>query len=171
MEKSISILFGICFLAGIVFCLSSFLVGDFLGDLLQIQIPFLQPISLFVGLTIFGGAGFLLTNWTSLNLEAVLFYAAGAAFFGVAFYYYLVIRPAKGTESSTGFSLQDLIGKQGEVWITIPDDGHGEVLITMTGGNTNHIAASLDGNSIPEGTKVTVQKVKDQVLFVEKEEG
>lgn len=171
MEKSISILFGACFLAGIVFCLFSFLLGDSLGDLLQIQIPFLQPISLFVGLTIFGGAGFLLTNWTSLNLETVLLYAAGAAMFGVAFYYYLVIRPAERTESSTGFSLQDLIGRQGEVWITIPSDGHGEVLITMTGGNSNHIAASLDGNSIPEGTKVTVREVEDQVIYVEKVEG
>jgi hypothetical protein len=60
MEKSISILFGICFLAGIVFCLFSIL----LGDLLQAQIPFFQPLSLVVGITIFGGSGFLFTNWT-----------------------------------------------------------------------------------------------------------
>ncbi|WP_240873553.1 hypothetical protein [Shimazuella soli] len=82
-----------------------------------------------------------------------------------------MIRPAERTESSTGFSVQDLIGKHGEVWIGIPVDGFGEVLITMAGGNTNHIAASMDGNLIPEGTRVIVRNVKDQIIYVEILEG
>lgn len=81
--------------------------------------------------------------------------------------YLVVIRPAHRTENSTGFQLKDLIGREAEVWITIPAEGYGEVLVTMTGGNTNHIAASITGNSISEGTMVIIQEVRDQVLYVQ----
>jgi hypothetical protein len=67
--------------------------------------------------------------------------------------------------------LHDLVGKQGEVWVTIPSDGFGEVVITIAGGNTNHIAASLAGISIPEGTMVVIKEVKDHVIYVDQLEG
>ncbi len=93
------------------------------------------------------------------------------ALIGVVFFYFIVIRPSERTESSTGFRLDDLVGKQGEVWITIPSDGFGEVVITIAGGNTNHIAASIAGKSIPEGTKVLVKEVRDHVIYVQQLEG
>jgi hypothetical protein len=126
---------------------------------------------LFVGLSLFGGAGFIFTNWTLLSLYETLTYAAILALVGVAFFYFIIIRPSERTESSTGYRLHDLVGKQGEVWVTIPSDGFGEVVITIAGGNTNHIAASLAGISIPEGTMVVIKEVKDHIIYVDQMEG
>jgi len=89
----------------------------------------------------------------------------------MALLYLLVIRPADRTENSTGFQLLDLVGREGEVWISIPTDGFGEVLVTMTGGNTNQIAASFAGDPIPEGIRVVIREVRDQVLYVQPVKG
>jgi membrane protein implicated in regulation of membrane protease activity len=144
-------------------------MGDLLGDLFSIgiQFPLFQPISLFVGLTVFGGSGFILNNWTTFSLNEVVLYAAVISLIAVIFFYFVVIQPANRTESSTGFQLRDLVGKQGEVWVAIPPDGYGEVLITTAGGNSNHIAGSQLDVTIPEGTKVIVSEVKDQILYVD----
>jgi hypothetical protein len=49
---------------------------------------------------------------------------------------------------------------------SIPAEGLGEVLITMVGGTTNHMAASIDREAIREGTRVVVIDVRDHVLYV-----
>jgi hypothetical protein len=163
----------LCFFIGIVFCLFGLLIGDLFGDLFSIgvQFPLFQPISMFVGLTVFGGSGFILNNWTTIPLNGVILYAAIISLMSVIFFYFVVIRPANRTESSTGFHLRDLIGKQGEIWVAIPPNGYGEVLITTAGGNSNHIAGSRLDVTIPEGTKVIVYEVKDQILYVDVLEG
>jgi len=80
--------------------------------------------------------------------------------------YFAYVKPMKGAESSTGFSVQDLIGKIGEVIVPIPAKGCGEVLIKIGAGNTNQIAASSDGEDIPAASRVVVAEVKEGVLYV-----
>lgn len=157
---------------GIAFCIISLLIGEVVGGLFHFETGiFLQPITLFGGITTFGGVGFLLLKWTHLSFDAALIYAILSAVVSILLLYFLIVRPSKYTENSTGFQLKDLIGKEGEVWTSIPSDGLGEVLITMAGGNSNQIAASHMGTPIAEGMRVVVCDVRDQILYVQQVKG
>jgi hypothetical protein len=70
------------------------------------------------------------------------------------------------SENSTGFSMEDLNGKIGEITIPVPETGYGEVMIRIGGGNTIQIAASFDKEEIPSGARVVVIKSGDGVLYV-----
>ncbi|KEO82376.1 NfeD family protein [Tumebacillus flagellatus] len=70
-------------------------------------------------------------------------------------------------EVSTGFSMQDLVGKIGEVTVAIPaKGGYGEVLIKVGGSFTNQIAGSFSGEPIPEGERVVIIKAEPHTLYV-----
>lgn len=72
----------------------------------------------------------------------------------------------EAADNSTAFSMQELIGRTGEVIITIPAVGFGEVLIPVGSGNTNQIAASLNQQEIAQGTEIIVIEVRDHTLYV-----
>ncbi|MGE5701928.1 MAG: serine protease [Clostridia bacterium] len=132
----------------------------------HIEIPLLHPLMWVSGITAFGGLGFLLWRFSGFSPGAVyLFSALGGLVMAVASFFFWVA-PMKHAEASTGYSMNELQGKIGEVSVTIPEKGYGEVLIPMVGGITNHIAASFEQERIGEGLRVVVVEVKDQVLYV-----
>lgn len=163
-------IFWYCFWGGLVTSLVIWLLGDWLGGLLDgiwdIASSLFQPVTLVGAVTAFGAAGLILSESTPLT--GVLLIASSLAIAVIAFIllYYLVVRPVADAESSSAFRLQDLIGRQGEVLVTIPDKGCGEVLIWTGSSNTNQIASSHGGESIPSGTRIVVRHVEDSVLWV-----
>ena len=72
----------------------------------------------------------------------------------------------KNSENSSGYSVQELIGKIGEVTVPIPAGGYGEIVVKAGVGLTNQIAATMDHTEIPAGTRVVVGEVKDGVFHV-----
>ncbi|AZN43849.1 protease [Paenibacillus albus] len=153
-----------CLTLGILFAIVSVVLGDWLSASLDGMLDFLsldgypvvQPTTIISGITVFGGAGLLLEHHTSLPaalviLTAILIGAAGAV---VMFFCY--VRPMARSENSTSYSIRELTGKIGEVSVTIPGKGFGEVLIKVGAGLTNHIASSVDGDQIPNGERVVV---------------
>ncbi|MBO8163346.1 MAG: NfeD family protein [Brevibacillus sp.] len=170
-------LFLVCIGVGLVYAFTTLFLGDAAGDLLEgLEIPMLQPITLVSGLAAFGGCGFLLKRLTEFSDWLIFGLAViGGGVIAVAAYF-IWVEPMKDAETSTGFSINDLVGRTGEVLTGIPASGVGEVLITMVNGTTNHVAASWHEQEIAEGTKVIVAEVRDHVLFVvpfdeEKERG
>ncbi|HEU4965480.1 MAG TPA: NfeD family protein [Bacilli bacterium] len=153
-----------CLIVGILIALITVLFGDLLGDLIHLH--HFDTTTAFGGVTVFGGAGYLLTKYTSLGLWPVLVLAVLLATAIMLMLYFLYVRPMKNSENSTGFSLQDLAGKIGEVITTVPESGYGEVMIKIGAGNTNQIAASFDREAIPTGTKVVVVEAKDDTVYV-----
>lgn len=116
-------------------------------------------------ITIFGGAGLLLssyTTWSTAFVNTIAFFSAMA--FSTLFYF-LYVKPMRNSESSTSFFLHELIGKQGEIIVAVPKQGFGEVLIKAGASNTNQIAACED-QDIPFGTQVVVTAVKDGIVYV-----
>ncbi|MDR6227583.1 NfeD family protein [Desmospora profundinema] len=163
-------IFWYCFWGGLVASLVLWLLGDWLGGLLDGIWDFasglFQPVTLIGAVTAFGASGLILSE--STPLAGFLLIASSLAIAVIAFFllYYLVVRPVADAESSTAFRLQDLAGRQGEVLISIPGEGCGEVLVWTGSGNTNQIASSHHGDPIPLGTRVIVQRVEDSVLWV-----
>ncbi|WP_438444726.1 protease [Gorillibacterium sp. sgz5001074] len=165
-------LFWSCLAFGVLFTLVSVVLGDLVshalgGALDFMSVDYLNPTTLAIAITVFGGSGIMLSRYTPLpgfaSLAGALALAGGIGFLAAKYY----VKPLKNTESSTAYSMQGLTGRLGEVLTSIPaGDGCGEVLLKVGAGHSNHIASSFDGNAIQSGVRVVVVQVKDGVLYV-----
>ncbi|MEG6512278.1 NfeD family protein [Desulforamulus ruminis] len=164
----------ICLMGGVLFAVITIVFGDILGDLLDgffevlsmDGLDLFQPVVLVGGITVLGGTGIMLDQSTNLEAFPILLLSLMASAVISLLVYFSYVRPMKNSENSTGFSMQDLVGKIGEVTIPIPEAGYGEVLIKVGAGNTNQIAASLDEEEIPAGAKVVVIEARDSTVYV-----
>ncbi|MFD1739141.1 NfeD family protein [Bacillus salitolerans] len=163
-----------CLITGILFTLLTVIFDDFLGnalenvlDALTFDLPgIFQTTVIMSGLTAFGGAGIILTSYTNIPKLLVLFLSFGVAIVLSAAFYFFYVKPMENTENSTGFSMQDLVGKVGEVSVPIPINGYGEVMLSIGGSSSNQIAASFDQVEIATGTKVLIIEISDDTLLV-----
>jgi membrane protein implicated in regulation of membrane protease activity len=160
-----------CLIGGIVFAVVSVFFGDIVSDFLDGTLDFLsadifEPMVIVGGITGLGGAGILLSEYTSFGGATVFAFSVLIAVFLSICVYFGYVRPMKNSENSTAYSMQDLAGKIGEVSVPIPANGYGEVLVKVGAGNTNQIAASFDKEDIRAGTRVVVVEVQDGTLYV-----
>lgn len=163
-----------CLFGGIIFAFVTVIFGDLLGDAFQglfhslsfDHLDFLQPMVLVSGITILGGTGVVLTQYTSLNPLPVAVLSFMLAILLTILIYFAYVLPMKNSENSTAYSMQDLVGLTGEVTTAIPAKGYGEVLLKVGAGHSNHIASSQYGEELPTETKIFVTKVEKGVVYV-----
>ncbi|MFD2171062.1 protease [Tumebacillus lipolyticus] len=152
-----------CLIGGILFAVITLIFGH----LFHIAGPeAFDPVIIVGWITSFGGTGVLLTTYTSLATWTVVFLAVTVALFLSIMLFFFYVKPMKRSENSTAFSLQDLTGRIGEVSVSIPAEGYGEVVLKIGAGLTNQIAASFDREAVPTGTKVLVVEAKESTLYV-----
>jgi membrane protein implicated in regulation of membrane protease activity len=159
-----------CLIIGLVFSVLSIIFDDILGGVLDsFDISAggaLNSTVLVSGLAVFGAAGYIMTSNTLWDSKLIFLCAILVAVLFSVLFYFLYIKPMRNAESTTGFSQQELVGKEGEIILTIPPKGYGEVLINVgAAGNTGQIATSEIG-AIKQGTRVIVQAVKEGVVYV-----
>lgn len=160
-----------CLALGVIFAIVSVLVGDVIGDALHgvfdfAAVDFLNPTVLAGGITVFGGAGILLTRYSNLEAGAIAALSLlTAAFLGLLMYLGFV-KPMDKSEMSNGFSMNELPGKIGEITIPVPAQGYGEVMVKFGAGNSLHTAASFEQVLLPAGIKVVVVEVREGVAVV-----
>jgi membrane protein implicated in regulation of membrane protease activity len=160
-----------CLALGVIFALVSVLVGDLIGNALHgifdfISFDFLNPAVLTGAVTVFGGAGILLTRYSGLEDGTVLALSLLIAAFMAVVLYLAVIKPMDKSEMSTGFSMNDLPGKIGEITVPVPAAGYGEIMVKFGAGNSLHTAASFEHQPLPAGIKVVVVEVREGVAWV-----
>ncbi|USG66770.1 serine protease [Brevibacillus ruminantium] len=161
------IIYLVCMITGLVYTLFTLFFGDSVSEwMAQTELPVFQPLLLISGLTAFGASGYLFTRFTSFSPWTVFAFAVIVGFVLAVTAYFTWIKPMENAENSIGYTMQQLSGMVGEVLTTVPAEGLGEVIVTMVSGRTNHMAASLEREVIPEGTKVVVVDVRDHVLYV-----
>lgn len=160
-----------CLALGVIFAIVSVLVGDVIGNALDgvfdfVSVDFLNPTVLAGGVTVFGGAGILLTRYSNLEAGAVAALSLlTAAFLGVLMYLG-VVKPMDKSEMSNGFSMSELPGKIGEITVPVPAQGYGEIMVKFGAGNSLHTAASFEQVLLPAGLKVVVVEVSEGVALV-----
>ncbi len=147
-----------------------------IGALLAIFVMIFDEVFCFEGpinfselvtwITVFSGAGILLSERTNFSMTLILLFAIIIALFVTLAFYYLYLKPMRESENSTAFSIQDLIGEVGEVITPIGNGKCGEVILRIGASYTNQIAANHDGEEIPREAKVKVESVVDGVLYV-----
>lgn len=156
-------MYWIFFGCGVLFALLTILVGDLLH---LDQVPFLNPMVVVGGATIFGAAGVMFTKYTTFTAGLILFFSFFIALLVSVATYFLYVKRMRNAETSLGFSITELRGRIAEVNTTIPGRGYGEVVVNMGIGLTHQMAASFDGEILPQGTRVVVVEVKENTLFV-----
>ena len=162
-------IYWICLIGGLVFSVLALLFGDFLDGIADGAfevLDVLDPLSIVGGLTVFGGAGVVITETADLGAGPTAALAAAVGLGLAIAMHFVYVRPMKRSENSTGFSIQEYHGKLGEVITAIPATGYGEVIVRMGASNTFRTAASFDGNSIERGTRIVVVEIRDGDLLV-----
>lgn len=161
-------------LVGASFAVITVLFGDFLSDALDGMLDFLsgdvvewlQPMVLFSAITVLGGAGILLTKYSSIA-PLIIFLLALLTAVGCAVPIYLLyVKPMQNSENSVAYSIRDMIGAIAEVTVPIPAHGTGEIIVKAGAGVTNQMAESFEGKDIEAGARVVTVDVKDGVLLV-----
>lgn len=160
-----------CLAFGALFALISVVLGDILssafdGMLDFLSIDFLQPMVIATAVTTLGGAGILLTKYSPFTTLVCLGMAVIIALLLAVAVYFAYVKPMQNSENSTGFSIQELQGKIGQVTVAIPSSGFGEVLVRIGAGHTNQIAASFDAVNIADGSQVVVVEIREGVAYV-----
>ncbi|WP_281887411.1 protease [Paenibacillus sp. YYML68] len=167
-------LYTMLLITGILFAVVSVLLGDVIGQALDGAFDWmsgdalhaLQPMVLFSGMTVLGGAGYMLTKFSSLSAFLTLALSVLIAVGTSVLIYFLYVKPMNNSERSVAFSMKELVGKIGEVSVPIPAKGCGEVVYRIGGGLTNQIAESFDGTDIASGARVVTIELRDGAVLV-----
>ena len=69
-------------------------------------------------------------------------------------------------QASSGVAMKDLVTRPAQVTIAIPENGVGEVALTVGLEETVQLARSLDGSAIPSGGEVVIQAVRGSQVIV-----
>ncbi|MDH6250623.1 hypothetical protein M2347_000350 [Chryseobacterium sp. H1D6B] len=87
----------------------------------------------------------------------------------VVLFFFLILQIVKLTEDNT-FKMDDLIGKVGEVYLTIPANmsGKGKILISVKGANHELQAMTEAEENIPSSHSVRVIYIYDKTIVVAK---
>ncbi|GAF12709.1 hypothetical protein JCM19045_1918 [Bacillus sp. JCM 19045] len=77
-----------------------------------------------------------------------------------------ILTPLQHTEESNAYSDEDLEGRTGEIILSIPEDGFGEVIMRGDSGTISKTASSVDGTVIQSGTNVVIVKIEHGIAYV-----
>lgn len=160
-----------CLIGGAIFAVVSLVLGDLIDGLLDgaFELPgvdFFKPIVLAGSITAFGGAGIMLTRYSSVSAMTGLILSLLIGIAAAMLVFFAYIKPMRNSDVSIGFSMNDLSGKIGEITIPVPEKGFGEVMIRFASGSTIQTASSFEHRPIAAGARVVIVDVVDGVLRV-----
>lgn len=172
----------LCFLVGFLLSLTSFLLGNLhLHVHLHHGMPHLHAgghghggrgqISIFNFGTVaaflawFGGAGFLLSNYTALVFTAALLAASATGLTG-AWLIFRFLKMLAARDQSLDPADYDMIGVLGTVSSTVHQNGVGEILFSQAGMRRACAVRSEDGARIDKGAEVVVTRYADGIAYV-----
>lgn len=159
-----------CLVSGIIFALIALIfdhsISNLFDGVFHVSFDFIQPVVIRSAITILGGTGILLTEYTTMStVQTFVISLLSAVVFSIPVYF-IYVKPMKNVENSIGFSIKELIGKTGEVIVPIPIGGYGQILLKTVSGYTHEPATSLKGEAIRKGEIVEILDVKNNVLYV-----
>jgi membrane protein implicated in regulation of membrane protease activity len=72
-------------------------------------------------------------------------------------------------QASSEVKMTSLVGMTAEVAIAIPEGHLGQISLSAAGERSMHIARSLDGKAIPQGTSVVIRELRGDYVVVERQ--
>ncbi|WP_059104214.1 hypothetical protein [Shouchella shacheensis] len=142
------------------------LLADVLDGIFDIFEGWLSPTLILSFITFLSAGGYLLERFSSMNSFVIVGISALLSLALVSVLHVFVLTPLANAEESNTYSDEDLQGRRGEVILSIPKDGFGEVVLREDSGTIAKTAASFEGEPIAAGTNVLVIEVKQGVAYV-----
>jgi hypothetical protein len=173
---SVGVIYFLSFVIGLGYAavvgLSGHLFGGDVGDThmdvgTDLPITPLSPTVLSTFLTGFGGGGLLANSYFQLPMGkgVVVAILTGIALSGGTFGVLTLL--FRNTQAGAEFSLDEMVGRIVQIITPIPENGTGEVALTVKGTRIAGPARSVDGKPIPRSTPVTVVRVVGNVYYVQ----
>lgn len=162
------------YLLGLIIAGSLALLYLLLGDVFDSIFDFgeatagsiLNPVVILSFIAIFSGSGYIFKLNGSMNDSTIIILSILISLLIVSLIHFFILVPLAKSEQSTASSIIDLVGKDGEVITTIPENGIGEILIASQFGSTGNIAKSITKDTIKEGTFVLVIDVNEEGVLI-----
>src|SRR5229473_1041826 len=132
----------------------------------QTTFPWMNASSVIGALTWFGAAGYLLLRLGDFALPAVLLgalLAAGVGWYLVARFLGLVLAGEREMDPED----YRLEGTVGQVTVSIPPGGTGEVVFAKAGARRSEAARAMGGEPIPRGSEVVITTYADGFATVQ----
>jgi membrane protein implicated in regulation of membrane protease activity len=129
----------------------------------------ISPVTIFMFVTCFGGAGMILTRigatnspWIHLPLSLL------AGFGGAAVVFAIFSKIFSMTQSSSELRVAGMVGLSATVIIPIPENGMGEIAYVIGGSRYNSPAREETGQPVASGAEVKIMRVVGGTYYVKK---
>lgn len=142
------------------------LLSDVLDGIFDLFDGWLSPTLILSTLAFFGASAYLLERFSPFDSLVAGLLAVAIALGLATLFNLFILTPLQHTEESVAYSDEDLEGKQGEVILTVPADGFGEVVVRSDSGTIAKTAACLHNQVIPSGTEVVIVKMEKGIAYV-----
>jgi len=116
----------------------------------------------------FGGAGYLLTRYSSVWPVAGLLFSGLVGVAGAAVVFVFMAKVLYSPDENLDPDDYDVVGQLGKVNVSIRAGGTGEILFTQAGSRRVAGARSDDGSAIEKGTEVVVTRYQNGLAYVKK---
>jgi hypothetical protein len=176
--------FVICFGVGIVFLIVTAIFGGLFevdghhfdfgghGDVGGAMAGFspVSPTFISFFLTVFGGVGGVCMSLWQIGFVYSLLIALVTALGMATVVYIGLAKVFDVTQGGVEVNVAELVGREAEVTIGIPEGGTGEVVFITAGGRLTSPARSADGKPIPHNSTVVIQKIVGNTYIVGRKE-
>lgn len=171
----------VCFLVGVTLSVLSFLGGSFHLPHLHVHLhlphgsahasvggdmPFLNFGTITAFLAWFGGAGYLLTRYSSLVVAGVLTLAIVAGLVGALIIFWFVAKLLLKHDRELDPADYERVGVVARISSPIREGGTGEIIFSQEG--TRHTCGARNENqdALPRGTEVIVTRYEHGIAYV-----
>ena len=174
----------VCFLVGVTLSVLSFLGGSFHLPHFHLHVPhvhvphggahggsggempFLNFGTITAFLAWFGGAGYLLTRYSSLVVAGVLMLAVVAGIVGATIVFWFVAKLLLKHDRELDPADYDRVGVLARISSPIREGGTGEIIFSQEGTRNTCGARSENGEALARGTEVIVTRYQRGIAYV-----
>ena len=176
----------VCFLVGVTLSVLSFLGGSFHLSHFHVHVPhahvhlphggahagnggempFLNFGTITAFLAWFGGAGYLLTRYSSLVVAGVLTLAIVAGLVGAAIVFWFVAKLLLKHDRELDPADYERVGVLARISSPIREGGTGEIIFSQEGTRNTCGARSENGEALPRGIEVIVTRYEHGIAYV-----
>jgi len=125
-------------------------------------------ITLTAFLAWFGGAGYLITRFSSLWFALGLLIAMAAGLFGAAIVFLFLTRVLISHEENMDSADYEMVGVLGRVSMPVRENGTGEIIYSQAGTRRTCGARSENGSAIEKGAEVMVARYEKGIAYVKR---
>ena len=115
----------------------------------------------------FGGAGYLVTRFSSVWFALGLVMAMGAGLVGAAIVFLFMSRVLISQEENMRAADYEMVGVLGKTSLPIREGGTGEIIYSQAGTRRTCGARSDDGRAIDKGVEVLVTRYDKGIAYVQ----